>query len=442
MRDALAGLRLAITIPPQHFFGGVDNTRASDTSAALCRLGAIVFEFETDAAYRGDEGALRSQFDGLRAFRPDALIAASQAGYVLQAGQSDRDGQMFHSRNLFLDIEDLRTIMYWDHIIPQMARYIINKWPRKPGDSGGGVIDRMRGIMNHPRMAHFIPDSGHILELQKMQVMAPADSLMVTSIPRVYLECGDRFFGRVPQNEIAFFGNLYLASARSVDYEQGAAIGAIRKRAFDALEADWRLAPYHGYVDAIESAGPESRADLCLHQDQSFYWRFLFDELSVVANGALRFRKINSVGRPILYFGGFADAGSRDAVAAAGWTPCEVAPYGAPLAAQYSNVCISIDVVNAPFVAGFSPKLFECYAAGGFMLTSPCADLSKAIGNLADMITFSSPEELRAKVDWYLGHPGERQQITREIREIVRREHTAEALLSWSVPKALGTLDR
>jgi hypothetical protein len=292
-------------------------------------------------------------------------------------------------------------------------------------------------------MAHFIPDSGHILELQKMQLMPPGNYLMVTNIPRVYLESGDRFFGREPENEVAFFGNLYLASSRSVDYgQEAAASGAIRKRALNALEMDWRLAPYHGYVDAIEATSHASRADLRLHRDQSFYWRFLFDELSVVANGGLRFRKINSLGRPILYFGGFADMESRDVAAAAGWTPCEIAPYGAPLAAQYSNVCISVDVVNAPFIAGFSPKLFECYAAGGFMLTSPCTDLSKAIGDLAEVITFSSAEELRAKVDWFLGHPGERQQITREIREIVRREHTADALLSWSVPKALGTLDR
>jgi spore maturation protein CgeB len=97
--------------------------------------------------------------------------------------------------------------------------------------------------------------------------------------------------------------------------------------------------------------------------------------------------------------------------------------------------------VNAPFIAGFSPKLFECYAAGGFMLTSRCADLAEAIGDLADYITFSSAEELRAKVDWYLGRPHERQQIAREIREIIRRDHMAESLLTRTIPMALDTFD-
>jgi spore maturation protein CgeB len=98
--------------------------------------------------------------------------------------------------------------------------------------------------------------------------------------------------------------------------------------------------------------------------------------------------------------------------------------------------------VNAPFIAGFSPKLFECYAAGGFMLTSQCDDLVKAIGDLADLITFSSAEELRTKVDWYLGRPHERQQVAREIREIVRREHMAESLLMRTIPMALDTFNR
>ena len=66
---------------------------------------------------------------------------------------------------------------------------------------------------------------------------------------------------------MAFFGNLYLASAGSVDYGHEAATGAIRKRALNALEMDWRLAPYHGYVDAIEAAPrtgetPNTRIDL------------------------------------------------------------------------------------------------------------------------------------------------------------------------------------
>jgi hypothetical protein len=264
---------------------------------------------------------------------------------------------------------------------------------------------------------------------------------MVTNIPRVFLESGDHNSGRVPEHQIAFFGNLYLTAAKNIDYGEHAALAKIRERALSALQQDWSLAPFHAYAGAIEATDQEARTQLRLHEDESFYWRFLFDELSVVANGEPRFRKINSLGRPICYFGGFADMESRAAAAAAGWTVRETAPYGAALADLYSTVRISIDVVNAPFIAGFSPKLFECYAAGGFMLTSRCGDLAKAIGELADLIAFSSAEELRAKVDWYLGRPHERREIAREIREIVRRDYMAESLLTRTIPIALDTFD-
>jgi hypothetical protein len=444
MKGALAGLHLAITLPPRHFFGGVDRFRAIDSAEALRRLGAIVFEFETDAAYGGDQEVLARQIESLKGFQADALVSASQAGYILQAGMYDRGSDnLFHSHNIFFDVPGLRMIMYWDHIIPQMTRFIINRWPGQPSDSGEGVLSRMRDIMRHPRMAHFIPDSGHVLQLQKMQVVSSAtDYSMVTNIPRVFLESGDQNSSRVPTHQIAFFGNLYLAAATKIDYGEHAAIEKVRDRALSALQNDWSLAPFYAYADAIEATDHAVRTQFHLYEDESFYWRFLFDELSVVANGEPRFRKINSLGRPICYFGGFADMESRGAAAAAGWTVRETAPYGAALADLYSSVCVSIDVVNAPFIAGFSPKLFECYAAGGFMLTSQCGDLAKAIGDLADLISFSSAEELRSKVDWYLARPHERQQVTREIREIVRREHMAESLLMRTIPIALDTFNR
>jgi hypothetical protein len=443
MKEALAGLRLAITLPPRHFFGGVDRFRALDTAEALRRLGATVFEFETHVAYSGDQEVLRSQIDGLKGFKADAILSASQAGYILQAGMYNHGtDEVFHSQNHFFDVPGLRMIMYWDHVIPQMARFIVNRWPSQPSNSGEGVLSRMRDILRHPRMAHFIPDSGHVLQLQKMQVVSSAtDYSMVTSIPRVFLQSGDKNSSRVPKHQVAFFGNLYLAAAKDIEYGDHPAIEEIRASALSALQKDWGLPPFHAYADAVEATDHEARTQLRLHQDQTFYWRFLFDELSVVANGEPRFLKINSLQRPICYFGGFADMQSRNAAAAAGWIICETAPYGAALAALYSTACISIDVVNAPFIAGFSPKLFECYAAGGFMLTSPCTDLVKAIGDLADSITFSSAEELRAKVDWYLGRPHERQQIAREIREIVRRDHMADSLLTRTIPMALDMFD-
>jgi spore maturation protein CgeB len=97
-------------------------------------------------------------------------------------------------------------------------------------------------------------------------------------------------------------------------------------------------------------------------------------------------------------------------------------------------------VVNSPFINGFSPKLLECFAAGGFMLTTRKADIIRSFGDLADAISYSKADELAEKVDYYLSHDLERRDVTREMQEIIRRDHTAAALYRRTLPQALERL--
>jgi spore maturation protein CgeB len=128
---------------------------------------------------------------------------------------------------------------------------------------------------------------------------------------------------------------------------------------------------------------------------------------------------------------------SRSLLQAPAWSVRESLSYGDALAAQYGRTRVAIDIANGPFINGFSPRLFECFASGGFMLTSAQSDISAAIGSdLAGMIGFSGPDELSAKVDYFLTNDRERREISREIRSIVGREHTATALLLRTIPKA------
>jgi hypothetical protein len=186
---------------------------------------------------------------------------------------------------------------------------------------------------------------------------------------------------------------------------------------------------------------PAQRSDLRLRPDESFYWRFLFDELSVVANGERRLQVALECGRPLTYFGGFADPETRAIVSGAG---CKLAeeylPFGQPLAAAYQGQALAIDVANAPYINGFSTKVFSCFAAGGFMLTSRKADLAGALGDLAEAIMFSSAEELSAKANHFLDAEHERRDLTREIQAVIREKFTASALYARTVPKALSAL--
>jgi hypothetical protein len=148
-----------------------------------------------------------------------------------------------------------------------------------------------------------------------------------------------------------------------------------------ALNSNWDEPPYNAYTKAIHGLACSERSRLRLDPDQSFYWRFLFDELGVVANGELRLRKVLACGHHVTFFGGFADPESRKAVEDAGCTlAAKYIPYGEMLGAAYRGTADSIDVANAPYLNGFSTKLFSCFASGGFMLTTRQRDLPAVLG--------------------------------------------------------------
>ena len=239
------------------------------------------------------------------------------------------------------------------------------------------------------------------------------------------------------EHEVSFFGNLYLNAAHDVRYEDEA-LTSIRKAALDAAMSNWDFPAYCAYLREIDALEPTLRSKLRLDPDQSFYWRYLHDELAVVANGEPRFRKVLACGRPVTYFGGFADPQSRSAALAAGWRLADVhLRYGGPLAAAFHRSRVSIDVTNAPFINGFTSKFLACFAAGGFVLTTRKADMTMVLGSLVDAIGFSSAEELAAKLDKYLTDDRQRIQVAQEIRELVRRHWSTSAVFARTVPLAL-----
>jgi hypothetical protein len=444
----LSGLRLAVTLPPARYFSGCDLAIARDHVFALRQLGALVYEFDTTPAYKGSQSELRRQLDDLQRFQPDAAIGAPHAGYAIQpfvsrSGGEDGDTAVRHP---FLDELDLPTLLYWDHALLQLPRYLVSPWPSGPSASSEGVLARLRALFKHPRAFHFFPDSGHIPELRDLGIaeFAP-DSCYIPGISHQYVEYGrgDGASGgqtRGQSGEAAFFGNLYIAAARKITYADETLL-AVRRQALERLKADWNRAPYDAYREEIQRLSPAQQSELRLRPDESFYWRFLFDELSVVANGERRFQVALECGRPLTYFGGFADPETRAIVSSAGCTLAEeYLPFGLPLAAAYQRQALAIDVANAPYINGFSTKLFSCFAAGGFMLTSRKADLAAALGDLADAIMFSSAEELSAKVNHFLAASQELRNLTRHIQAVVREKFTASSLYTRTVPRALSIL--
>jgi len=439
----LSGLRLVVTLPPERFFSGCDFAIARDHVIALRELGAAVHEFDTTPAYKNKGAQLQQQVNDLRRFRPDAVIGAPHAGYAIQpfaALQRSHDPDAI-PRNLFLDDLELPTLLYWDHSLLQLPRYLLSPWPTGPEDSSAGVLRQLRTIFNHPRASHFFPDTGQIAELCRLGIAAfPADVAYIPGISHQYVDYGRSPDSPAGENDgVAFFGNIYVAAARRITYGHEALFG-IRQEALAALNVDWDRAPYDAYMDEVHRLAPARASELRLDADHSFHWRFFFDEVGCVANGERRLRVALACGRPLTYFGGFADPESRAIAREAG---CDLAeeylPYGRTLAAAYRRQALSIDVANAPYINGFSTKVFSCFAAGGFMLSTRKADLTAALGGLADSITFSTAEELASKVDYFSSAERERQELTREIQDVVRERFTAASLFAGTVPAAVET---
>ena len=152
----LDGVRLVVTLPPAEHFSGVSSEMARDHVPTLRRLGAAVYEFDTSAFYQNDFTKLQEQIKDVASFRADAVIGVPNAGYAAQINLEDGDVQ----KNVFFDILELPTILYWDHALIQAPGYVLRSWPSKPFYSTGMVRQSLRALLLHPLVYNFFNDFG------------------------------------------------------------------------------------------------------------------------------------------------------------------------------------------------------------------------------------------------------------------------------------------
>jgi hypothetical protein len=239
--------------------------------------------------------------------------------------------------------------------------------------------------------------------------------------------------------EVAFYGNLYLASAKAIPYSAHHGIEELRTKARTACAGDWNLSAYDSYSQAIAGLDADTRSSLRLDLDQSFYWRFLYDELSRFMNAHHRLEILQSCGRPVTCIGNFNDPASNDLMTGPSIVRPSL-PYDGSLAAAFRRTRVVVDAANAPFINGFSVKPLACFAAGGFMLTSRRTDLSRALGPVANEIMFEDADDFAGKVDRFLSDDRCRRELTREIGALVRDRYGTESLFANTVPDDLQRL--
>ena len=112
-----------------------------------------------------------------------------------------------------------------------------------------------------------------------------------------------------------------------------------------------------------------------------------------------------------------------------GWTrvlPKErlgYAKYYDNLCATYRSAKITIDINRMVIRNGFTQRVFDVPASGGFVITSAkpvIAEFFKTSGTGQEIVTFTSAHELMAKIDYYLEHEEERLAIAgRGMRRVL-----------------------
>lgn len=109
--------------------------------------------------------------------------------------------------------------------------------------------------------------------------------------------------------------------------------------------------------------------------------------------------------------------------------------YGKATALVYAGSKINLNITLKGIEGGTPLRIMDIMAAGGFVLTSYCAETAELFEEDREIVMFRNPEELMEKVDYYLTHDRERRQIAEAGQKKVMRCYTYEKkmreLLDW-----------
>jgi hypothetical protein len=98
--------------------------------------------------------------------------------------------------------------------------------------------------------------------------------------------------------------------------------------------------------------------------------------------------------------------------------------YGLGLSSLYFHSKININVFHEQCTDSTNSRVYDVLAAGGFLLTEERPCLAREFQEGRHFATFSSATEAREKVQYYLAHEEEREEMAREGQRHVLAHHT------------------
>lgn len=94
------------------------------------------------------------------------------------------------------------------------------------------------------------------------------------------------------------------------------------------------------------------------------------------------------------------------------------------LAPFYRNTAVNLNTTSLQMKTAVNQRVFDCPAAGGFLITDAQADLEELFDPDSEVVTYGSLDELEDKIRHYLDRPGERQKIVQNAQRRIAARHT------------------
>lgn len=426
----IRGVRLVVTRPPADWFYGLARQYAARYAEALRGEGARVLEVPLEALLDRPAADAKPALDAIARFRPDVAIGLHDAGYALLCrvrGTGDA------AANAFADVLGIPTVLLWDHALLQFAPIVLGTLPVRPEDSRSGCLARFRAALDHPRFLHVARDSGHRETAHALGVLDRARVALEPSFvePHFRPDVSNATPGSLA--EVAFVGHVQPLDLERSPARHDPALVAARETALAEKLARLDVPVLDAFERALDAIPAPRRAALRLGPDESFRWSLLCSEMGV-AQTVLRRGLLEALSREVAFFGDYGGAvpGGRVTLRS------ERFGFGVELACAFAATRIVVDLVNPGFVHGYGSKVVNGFAAGGFLLLDRKADFVARFGELGEAVSFSTADELEAKLDRYLTDERARCELGAALGARARAEHGLAATFRRLVHRALA----
>jgi hypothetical protein len=402
-------LRIAVTVPPAHWLNGILRAFHDFYRQALADLGVATFAVPLQTFLEAEAGPIADLVSDLRAFRPQAAMGLCVGAWLPFCRMPPRrDGW---TPNVFSEVLNIPSICIWDGAPLDFAANHLRVFG--PGASGlptpatsrPGALAALRRELQHPRLIHWSRDSGQTRAMQELGFLSAGRVLTeITPILPGFNPEPDT----TPIEQAAFIGHLN-------DHPRPWSDAFLATLANEIVEESLRDLdrPIWHILQRKTASRPE------LDPDHTLFWGFanraiVHDAQAAQRRAILKRAKVKMVEGHV--------------------------PLGPPLARTFASHAITVDVLNPSFIAGFGHKPVLGFAAGGFVLLNRKRDFVATFGDAGEAVSYSSADELAAKIDLYLTKPALRREIGGAIRNRLFAQHTLRATLERVLEQAAAEI--